>query len=282
MIGIALITLGEIATQIAASMGKYEASRKHEDYFTLAFIALFWSTPFLLLWGLIGPGSFVFSLESAPTFALRTLLEIGVLYTGVHALVSADRSTFSFLRTLTIPLLLLADLALGYTLQGGEIIGISCILAGSLLLAYRGGLSRRGKGYALLSALLAVGTISLFKYDITHYNSVEAEQGLTHLILLGVVVLSAYIQKKENVLRKLTNPHLFTQSILAGIGSVLMSFAFLFAAASVITTVKRSVEILGSVALGHAYFHEHHILLKLTASLLMIGGIALIAFSSLS
>ncbi len=274
------MALGEIATQIAASMGKYEASRKHEDYFVLAFTSLCWSTPFLILWGLVGPGTFVFSIESLPTFALRSLLEIGVLYTGVHALVSADRSTFSFLRTLSIPLLLFADVSLGYAIENSEIIGILCIIAGSLLLVSRGGLSHRGKGYALLSALLAVGTISLFKYDITYYNSIEAEQGLTHLILLCVVALSAYALKKENVFRALTKPRLFSQSLVAGVGAVLMSFAYLFAAASVITTIKRSVEIVGSIALGHAYFHEHHILLKLTVSLLMIGGIALIAFAS--
>ncbi len=281
MIGIILVALGEIAAQIGAAMGKWEAARKHESYFTLGFLTFFWSTPILLLWGTVGPGTFVFSLESLPTFTLRAILEVGVIYAGVHALVAADRSTFSFLRTLTIPLLLLVDLALGYTLAAGQIAGMALIIIAGFLLAAKNGLSRNGKVFALLSALFAVGTISLFKYNITHYNSVEAEQFFQHLIILVVIWVAAYMKNGENLFRAFKKRALFEQSLFAGIASVLMSFAFLFTTASVITTVKRSIEIIGSIVLGRAYFHEHHIVLKLGAGLLIVAGIVLIASSTL-
>lgn len=280
MIGIALVALGEMAAQIGAAMGKWEASRKHESYFALGFLTFFWSTPLLLLWGTVGPGTFVFSLESLPTFALRVVLEIGVIYAGVHALVAADRSTFSFLRTLTIPLLLLVDLALGYTVAAGQIAGMALIVTAAFLLAARNGLSAHGKRFALLSALLAVGTISLFKYNITHYNSVEAEQFFLHLIMIVAIWMTAYMYTGENVFRALTKRPLLVQSILAGVASVFLSFAFFFTTASVVTTVKRSVEILGSIVLGRTYFHEHHILLKLFSAALILGGITLITLAT--
>ena len=280
MIGILLVALGEIAAQIGFAIGKYEASHKHESYYALAFLTFFWSTPFFLLWGMYGPGEFIFSLESLPTFTARIILEIGVVYTGVHALVAADRSTFSFLRTLTIPLLLAVDLVLGYTLNLQQIAGIALIVFGALILASRHGLSRHGKALALLCALFAVGTISLFKYNITTYNSVEAEQFFTHLILLVAIWIAAYVHTGENVFRACKKRALLALSLVAGFASVLISFAMIFTTASIVTTIKRSVEILGSIVLGRAYFHEHHIVVKLIASLFILTGIVCISLFS--
>lgn len=97
----------------------------------------------------------------------------------------ADRSTYGFLRVLTIPLLLLVDLALGYSLSQGQIVGVSILTLSVLLLLLNHGLRTKGIGFVLLSAVNAVVTLSLFKYDITHFNSVEVEQGITQLVLLA-------------------------------------------------------------------------------------------------
>ena len=275
MLGILLIGVAELAIQLSASISKYEAAHKRESIYAIGFLTWFWTTLFLLAWGTIGPGEFYFSIASLPTFTLRALLEVAMMFVTIKALIAADRSTFSFLRTLTLPLILIVDIALGYSITPAQFAGIAIIIFGSLLLATRNGLSRRGKILSLLSAILAVATVSLFKYNITHYNSVEAEQFFIHLLMILVLIITAYIEKRENLFRHLLQPVFLGQSILAGIGGVLMSFAYIYAAASVITAAKRSFEILFSIIVGRAYFHEHHIVVKLLAGALVIFGVVL-------
>lgn len=275
MLGIVLVGISEVALQWSASIGKYEAQKKRESVYALGFLTWFWTTVGLLLWGTVGPGTFVFSLESLPTFTLRVVLELAMMYVTIRALIEADRSTFSFLRTLTLPLLLGVDLALGYVISFWQLVGIGVIIAGSVLLFSRKGLSRKGKIYSILSAVLAVGTLSLYKYNITHFNSLEAEQFFVHIIMLTVLVTAAYVRHRENLFLSLFKPVFLGQSLLAGFGGIAMSFAYLYAPASVITAAKRSFEILFSIVVGRAYFHEHHIAIKLVAALLVISGISL-------
>lgn len=275
MLGIALVAVAEIALQWSSSIGKYEAQKRRESIYAIGFLMWFWTTLFLLLWGTIGPGEFRFSLESLPTFGLRVILEIAMMFVTLRALMQADLSTFSFLRTFTIPLLLIVDIMLGYAISTIQLVGIGVIIAGSLLLISRKSLSKRGKLLSLLSAIIAVGTLSLYKYNITHFNSLEAEQFFIHLILLIVLVAAAYAQHRENLFRYLGKPVFLSQSILSGIGGVLMSYAYLFAAPSVITAAKRSFEIIYSIIVGRTYFHEHHLALKLAAAALVICGISL-------
>ena len=276
MLGILLIVFGELFAEASASIGRYEVKHRKETLYTMGFLSGFWATVFIILYGVIW-GEFRFSLESLPTFGLRLALEIALMFVTLHATISADRSTFAFLRTFTIPLLLATDLALGYILSTNEIFGVSLIVLALLILLLNHGLSRRGKLLSLASALIAVGTITLYKYDITTFNSVEAEQALTHIFLLIVIFTAAKWHTGENVARHLFRPLFFVQSLLAGIATVLFSFAFLFGPASVMIATKRSMEVLGAIASGRTYFHEKHILVKLLACALVAGGIILIA-----
>lgn len=277
MLGIALITLASIFAEASTSIGRYEVKHRKETLYAMGFLSGFWATVFLLIYGLTW-GEFRFSMESLPTFGLRLVLEALLLFVTLHATIAADRSTVAFLRTFTIPLLLIADITLGYTLPMNEILGVSLIVIALLLLLMNHGLSRRGKLLSLFSALIAVGTITLYKYDITHFNSVEAEQALMHVVLLIVLVVAAKLHTGENAARHLFRPVFLAQSLLAGVATVLFSFAFLFAPASVITAVKRSLEIFGSIIAGRRYFHEKHVIVKLLACTLVAAGIASIAF----
>lgn len=274
MLGIILIAVGELFAEASATIGRYEVKHRKETLYAMGFLSGFWATVFLIIYSLTW-GEFRFSMESLPTFGLRLVLEIALLLVSLRAMVAADRSTFAFLRTFTIPLLLVADIALGYVLSIYEIMGVSLIVIALLILLLNHGLSRRGKILSLLSALTAVGTITLYKYNITHYNSVEAEQTLAHIGLLIVIFALARWHTGEDVTRHLFKPVFFAQSFFAGIATVLMSFAFLFAPASVITAVKRSLEILGAIVSGRTYFHEKHVALKLLACVLVAGGITL-------
>ena len=277
MLGIALVALAECFAEASISIGRYEVKNRKETLYAMGFLSAVWATVFLLAYAFIW-GEFRFSLESLPTFGLRLVLEVILLFVTLHALIAADRSTFAFLRIISIPLLLVADIMLGYAVSSMQIMGISLIVIALGILFLNHGLSRNGKLLTILSALLAVGTITLYKYDITHYNSVEAEQALTHLVLLIVLVVVAKLHTGENVARHLLRPPFLAQSLFAGVATVFFSFAFLFAPASVIMAAKRSFETLAAIGSGHRYFREKHVAVKLIAFALVAGGIICIVW----
>jgi len=273
MIGIVLIAVGELFSQISTSIGKYEVAHKKESLYAMGFLHSVWTALFLLLMVTFWRGEFVFSLASLPTFIARALLEVTLVFVALHAVLKADRSTFSFLRVLTIPFLLIVDVALGYNISTNQMLGISAIVIALLFLFMNHGLSRKGKLLSIASALLAVGTISLYKYNITNFNSVEGEQIVMHTIILLTIIFTAWIKGHENVFKTLAQKVFIFQSLTAGLASVFMSFAYLFAPASIITTTKRSLEILYSMIFGRSYFHEKHFGIKISALVLTVFGI---------
>lgn len=276
MFGILLMGISQLFAEVGMSLGKYEVAHKRETLLAMGFLNALWSTAFLILVSALITHDFRFSLESLPTFLTRCVLEVVLIYVSLHALLQADRSTFAFMRTLTIPLLLVADITLGYVLTLQQMLSVALMIAAFLVLTINHGLSRKGKAMSLCSALIPVATITIYKYDITYYNSVEAEQTLTHLFLLGAFIIAA-LYRRENVFATMLKPKFFTQSMAAGLSTVFLSFAYLYAPASVITSAKRAFEILGAILSGHAVFKEKKLALKLVSFVLIGAGVALMA-----
>lgn len=274
--GLILTAFGNAFRELSTSIGKYEVEQKKESVYTMGFLGFFWGTIIFFVLGFIIRDSFVFSFASLPTFGARLILEIILMYIAVHAVVHADRSTFGFLRIWTIPLLLVVDIFLGYEISTLQVIGISLIVLSFIFLFINHGIKKKGALLTLLTAIIAVATISLYKYNITHFNSVEAEQGITFSILMLCFFFSAYYIKKENPLRFLTQKIFFAQSFTRGISSIFFSFALVFAPASLLITAKRSFSILASVLSGHYYFKEKHFVTKLVSYLLITAGIILL------
>ena len=92
----------------------------------------------------------------------------------------------------------------------------------------------------------------------------------------GYFLIMAFFIAKENPIKFLKKPIFIGQSFSEGIGAVLGSFAYLFAPASIITTAKRSLSVLWSIVAGKVYFHEKHLIIKLMAFTLIIGGLVLL------
>lgn len=276
MFGIALIALAECFAEASISIGRYEVKHRKETLYAMAFLSAAWTTVFLAIYTLTW-GEFRFTLESLPTFTARLILESLLLFVSLNALIKADRSTFAFLRIITIPLLLAADIALGYTVSITEMLGISFIVLALIILFLNHGLSRRGKFLSILSGLIAVATVTLYKYDITHFNSVEAEQILTYATLIILIIVVAKIHTGENVVRHMFQPLFLAQSLFAGIATALFSFAFLFAPASVITSAKRAFETFTAVISGRSYFKEKHFIVKVVAATFVAAGIVIMA-----
>jgi len=68
---------------------------------------------------------------------------------------------------------------------------------------------------------------------------------------------------KENSFRAFRRVGLFAQSFTMGLAAVLVSFAYVYGAASVITALKRIGEVSWSLLSGRIYFNEKHVLIKL-------------------
>ncbi|MFA5998304.1 MAG: hypothetical protein WC814_02875 [Candidatus Paceibacterota bacterium] len=286
MFGIVLTAGAAFVEEISVSVGKWETARGKESVLSLGFLSYFWTTLFLLAFAFLipkdffapgFPSGFVFSTASLPTFLPRVGLEILQALAGAYAIVRADRSTSGFLHTITIPLLLATDVALSYSVSLPQIAGMSLIIASLILIFINHGIRREGAWLVVFTAVNAVATISLFKYDVTNFNSVEAEQGIVCFVLVIFFFIMALARAKENPLRLLAHPIFFTQSFLMGVGSSVMGFAYFFGTASVIAAAKRALNIFFAMISGNLYFHEKKLWVKVVSFLLILLGLALLA-----
>jgi hypothetical protein len=276
MAGIILIVCAALFLEAATVIGKVEVKKKRESLYTMGFLNLFLGTLCLGALGIFRGSDFHFVAASLPTFTARIFLEIVQLRVALGAITVADRTTYSFVRVGTIPLLLLVDLALGYTITLSAMTGIALVTVALALLFSNHHVSRRGLGLTIVSAVNAVATLSLFKYNITHFNSVEAEQGLIQIILLIYCFVQARVVAHENPFRFLRQPVFFAQSLLSGLGGAAAGFAYLFAPASIITAAERSGSVLWAFAFGGWYFREHGLVAKAAICALLIIGIVLL------
>ena len=277
MFGVFFASLGTFFEEVATVVGKKEILKHEESPFTMGFFNLIWGVIFLCFLVLIQKTDFVFSQASVPTFLVRVVFEMLQAYATVLAIAGADRSTTSFVRVGTIPLLLAVDTLLGYSLQMPQLVGIGIVLVAILFVMYSRSTNKQGVGLVLFTTVNAVITISLYKYNITHFNSVAGEQIPMGILLLLFMFGMAHFVGKENPIKMLRKGIFMGQSVAMGFGSILESFAYVFAPASVILAAKRSSAVLWSVLSGNHYFHERHMAAKLAVVLVLIAGIVFLA-----
>lgn len=198
MLGLLLTGAATLFEEASSSLGKKKVAQHKEGPYTLGFLTYLGAFVVMLILTFAVPqhhflpgfpDGFRFDPASLPTFILKTLLELVLSVAATFAVIRADRSTFGFLRTATLPLLLMVDLVLGYSVSVVQILGIALITVSLLFLFINHGLSRRGSLLTLTAAVLAVATISLYKYNIEHFNSVGAEMTLS----LAMLVLYFYV-----------------------------------------------------------------------------------------
>lgn len=286
MLGLLLVGGATLFEEVGVSLGKRQTSLKLESVFTMGFLNSLWATIILLALAFLipahyfapgFPSGFVFVQDSLPTFIPRVILEIAQAHATVYAISRADRSTYGFLRILTIPLLLVADLLLLYPITLLQISGMSLIIVSLILLFINHGIEKRGAWLVLFTAINAVLTISLYKYDITHFNSAAAEQAIVSLILIIYFFVMALLVSKENPLRLFRKPVMLVQSSVMGIAGTLHTFAYLYGTASVITSATRAFSILYAIISGNVYFGEKKAWIKILSFLFILSGLVLLA-----
>ncbi|HYE22622.1 MAG TPA: hypothetical protein VD998_03465 [Verrucomicrobiae bacterium] len=276
MFGVLLTSIATLFEEVSTAIGREHVLEHKESRFMMGFLDFFFAILFFVFISIVSHQAFYFDRASLPTFLLRAVLELIQLYVTLIAVVQADRSTFGFIRVVTIPLLLIVDLVAGYTMGMNQIMGIGLIIIAVLFLFLDNDFKKKGAWWVLFGAANAVATLSLYKYNITHFNSVAAEQTLMFLILIVSLALTTFFIAKENPVKFLTKKVYIIQSLARGVGTLMESFAFLFAPASVIVAAKRATAVFWSMLAGEVYFHEKHILVKMFMSLLLAGGIVLI------
>ena len=276
MIGVIFAFFGSLFDEISGSIGKKEVSKSEEDVFMMGFFNILWPVVFFGIIVFFIRGQFLFNWDSWPTFFSRAFLEIIQAHCVLIALTKTDRTTFSFIRLLTLPVLLLMDLLLGYQLLWSQFFGMTLIIISIGILFFRRETGKKGIGWVVFTSFNAVATISLYKYDITHFNSVETEQFLICGILLIYFASLIILLDKKNPFKLLRRPVFLAQSLINGVGGVIGSFAFNFAPASIIATAKRSGAIIWATISGSLYFHERHLVFKVGILTLLISGLVLL------
>ncbi|OHA20404.1 MAG: hypothetical protein A2849_01345 [Candidatus Taylorbacteria bacterium RIFCSPHIGHO2_01_FULL_51_15] len=277
MIGLLLMAVATCFGETQESLGKYNVATGKQSIYTMGFISMLGGFIFFLIIAAIKE-EFRFSIESLPTLSLRIALELLLAQISVLAITRADRSTYSFIRVGTIPLLLIVDLVLGYSISTFALIGISLILLVLILLFRSHDLKKDGMWFVMGTSILGAATLSLFKYNITHFNSVEAEESIVIAVLLVYFFCMALFVAKENPILLLKRPTVLAQSVSAGFANVLMSFAYLYGAASIITTAKRGLGVFFSILSGNFYFKERGIFIKIIALLAIVVGLIFSTF----
>lgn len=275
MFGVLLASIGSAFSELSDSIGKKKAGELACSYYTLGFLSVLGGAIFLLIIGLVR-NDFVFSLASLPTFLPRLALEVLQAQVTIWAIVRADRSDFGPVRTLTIPLLLVADIMLGYGITAQQMFGMGIISVTIFVLLSYERFKTKGLFLLLFTAINAVVTLSLFKYDITHFNSVESEQSIVLFVLLLYFFVLAVLRAHENPIRLLAQRTFFVQAFSGGLSSVLISYAYAFAPASIITAALRASAVLFSLLSGKMYFHERGFVVKFLLFCAIVVGLFLL------
>jgi hypothetical protein len=277
MIALFLITIGLFFEESSTAIGKRAVANKLETIFSYGFLNLFWTLIFYMLAVLLLHRSFYFNPHSLPFFIPRSILDITLSYLGVRAIAAADRSTYAFLRLISIPLLLMIDIILGYHISPLEIIGMMLIFVSLVFLIGHHTINKKGSGLVIATALIAPITLSLYKYDITHYNSVAAEQSLLTMAELAFFTVAAWYHGREKTWNYLLKEKPELQSMLQGLGSTLVAYSYAYVPASIALTFNRLMATVWAIIFGNVYFHEKKLRQKLAGYGVMLLALILIA-----
>lgn len=269
MIGIILGFFGTLLFEINNVLLKDRTKKYH--VITLWVVTTFLSMSiFFLTWlykYFFSDISLYFNPESIWLLALRAFLEILQSLFTIIALKHCDRSTFSILRILTIPLLVLADILLWYNFSIYSYIWIGIILFSFIFFnTNHKTLNWKWWYYALFISINAVFTLSLFKYSITHYwNSLEIDQFIMWFsTLIFFIVYNYFFHEKKLWFHLFKKEKIFVfQWILIWIWAVAISYTYQYLNASEATALKRAWEMIWAIWSWFMFFWEKNLKKKI-------------------
>ncbi|MDO8584332.1 MAG: hypothetical protein Q7R83_04090 [bacterium] len=275
MLGFLLSFVGTLFGELSVSLEKTLLAHRIKRMVSIGLIQV--TVAFFIYAGyaLFIRRAFLFSLASLPTFIPEAILSIFQAYIYFLAIAKADRSTFGFIRTFTVPLMLISDILLGYAIRPLQLIGIILIFLVLIFLTVEKAFSKRGRWLVVLSAINSAVSLTLYKYNITHFNSVEAHQTVAFFILFIAFVIAA-IATKEKPWQLLRRPKMIAAFGCNGLAAFFEGFAYQFGVASFIMAIQRATTLFWAIIAGKAWFHEKHFVMKLTSLAACMAGIALL------
>lgn len=276
MIGVLLQAVATFFEEISGSLGKWMVERKEESFYALGFQNTMLSLSFFVVYAALDTSRWHLDPRSYPTLALLCLSNVAQGWATLKSMAIAERSTFNFIRVGTMPLLLIVDLFIGTQVSNRQIAGVIIIAVALVALFVNHGIDRKGFWLVGFTAVNSVANIAIYKWHITVYNSVAAEQAVLHLALVLFFLWGARRISRENPLRLMARPHAVAQSAAYASGSVIESFAYLYGPASIVLTAKRSFAVLWSIAAGNKIFHEKALALRVSVCAAIIAGLVLI------
>ena len=202
--------------------------------------------------------------------AIRVCFEILQSYFTIIAINKSDRSTFSIIRIITIPLLIISDLILWYHFSILSLVWLWILLIAFVIIWFsKNKINFNWWKYALFTAINAVITISLFKYSITIYwNSVEFDQ---FVVILSILIFYAFflIKNKSKIPNIFKDKLFLIQWVSMWISTILISFSYLFLNASIATAIKRWWEMFWSILFWYRIFGEKNLKFKLIMAIII-------------
>jgi len=239
--------------------------------------SFFWVLIFILSWAYkyyFTDIDLYLNKESIALLATRLVFEILQSYFTILALKHCDRSTFSIIRILTIPLLVIADIMLWYQFTTYSLIWIWVIITSFILFNSKSKtLNFKWWYYILFTAVNAVLTLSLFKYSITHYwNSVEIDQLIMITWIFIFFIIYNYRKNKCCAIKLIVKEKLFLLQWLAiWLSSLILSYSYLYLNASEATAVIRAWEMFWAIIAWTIFFKEDNIIKKLLFAFFIIA-----------
>lgn len=270
-----LVFIAQMFGEVSTSASKHAFKERLFSYTLYGFLSHLVGMLFFV--GIIYFSSehFVYNTKAFPLFLIRLMAELIQCEIVYRAFVKADRTTFGFARIFTIPLLLVVDLLLGYSISNIQFLGIGIIAAA--LLGYFGVEHMKGKGahLAVFSAILSVLTISIFKYDVSNYNTpgvVQLMSSSALALIYGIRVL--FSRKDKKLLLSIgKHPMLGFVFLLEAIASGILTYAYTLAPASLVLALSRASAVVWSLVSGVFYFHEKKVLRKVFLSAVLAIGL---------
>jgi hypothetical protein len=276
MLGILLQGIGSFFGEISGSLEKWMVTKRVESFYAVGFQNCLVAIAFFLAYVFCTKGSLRLNPESYPTLALLIILSIAQAYATMKGAVIASRGTFNFIRVGTMPLMLIFELFIGCDLSSRQISGIVLIMCALVYLYMNHGIERKGAGLVAFTAVNSAVTLELYKWHVTIWNSVAAEQLILIVAQTIFFYAGAVFIAKENPFRLLRKRLPLFQSASYATADFLGSFAYLFAPASVILAAARSSSVLWGILFGNRFFHEKGLALKITTFVIVTIGIVLL------
>lgn len=219
-----------------------------------------------------------FNPKSIPLLLIRLLFEILQSYFTMLAIQKADRTTFSTIRILTIPLLIISDIILWYHFTIYSLIWMWIILLSFILFNLKSKtINFKWWELVLFTAVNAVITISIYKYSITHFwNSVEVDQFFIFLWLLSFFIIYNYKKNKSCALKLILKEKQFILQWLAiWFASLILSYSYLYLNSSEATMIKRAWEMFWSISTWYLFFNETSPLRKILLAIMIVIWLAI-------